>query len=76
MSVTEKAAQMVQADTNSLSPSAAGAAELGSVLSGGGSDPSNNSVQAWVTLADALKRWDAEAAAEPSKTAGDEADVR
>ncbi|MFC1642450.1 glycoside hydrolase family 3 protein, partial [Myxococcota bacterium] len=50
MSLRQKAAQMVQADSAAEDPAAVANLQLGSILSGGGSDPTDDSAQAWRDL--------------------------
>lgn len=53
MTRADKAAQMVQGDSAKLSAAQAASAKLGSVLSGGGSDPASGNGKAdWVTMID------------------------
>jgi beta-glucosidase len=58
MTLSEKIGQMTQVDSNALKDKAdIQKYALGSVLSGGGSDPTNNSAVAWQQLADECQSW-------------------
>ncbi len=58
MTLAEKIGQMTQADTVALKDkSHIQTYSLGSVLSGGGSDPADNSPQAWLQLAEECRSW-------------------
>ena len=58
MTLAEKIGQMTQVDSNALKDkSEIQKYALGSVLSGGGSDPTNNSAVAWKQLADECQHW-------------------
>lgn len=58
MTLAEKIGQMTQVDTAALADqSAIQKYALGSVLSGGGSDPADNSPNAWLQLAQACQSW-------------------
>lgn len=50
MSLVKKAAQMVQAERKSISPAEARSYGIGSVLSGGGSHPANNTPEGWAKM--------------------------
>ena len=52
MTLREKAAQMVQAERSSISPSDLAQYQIGSILSGGGSHPTNveDSYQVWLSM--------------------------
>lgn len=56
MTLEEKIGQMVQAERSSASPADVRDYFLGSILSGGGSTPTPNTVQAWVDMYDAYQR--------------------
>lgn len=53
MTLAQKIGQMVQTERMSISPEEVKAWHIGSVLSGGGSCPGDNTVQDWVTMNDA-----------------------
>jgi beta-glucosidase len=58
MTLDEKIGQMTQVDTDALEDkSHIQKYFLGSVLSGGGSDPANNSPQGWLSLANECQSW-------------------
>ena len=58
MTLAEKIGQMTQVDSNALrDKSHIQKYALGSVLSGGGSDPVNNSPVAWLQLAEECQSW-------------------
>ncbi|HEX5218049.1 MAG TPA: glycoside hydrolase family 3 N-terminal domain-containing protein [Verrucomicrobiae bacterium] len=58
MTLAEKIGQMTQVDSNALKDKAdIQKYALGSVLSGGGSDPTNNSAAAWRQLAEECQSW-------------------
>ena len=58
MTLAEKIGQMTQVDSAALADkSVIQKYALGSVLSGGGSDPTNNSALAWKQLADECQSW-------------------
>lgn len=50
MSLMKKAAQMVQAERNSITPAEARSYGIGSILSGGGSHPSDNTPLGWAKM--------------------------
>ena len=52
MTLAQKIGQMVQAERMSITPAQVKAWHIGSVLSGGGSCPGDNTVQDWVTMND------------------------
>ena len=53
MTLAQKIGQMVQTERMSITPDEVKAWHIGSVLSGGGSSPGDNSLQDWVTMNDA-----------------------
>ena len=53
MTLAQKLGQMTQAERTSISPQEVKSFHIGSVLSGAGSHPGDNSIQAWVTMNDA-----------------------
>ena len=58
MTLAEKIGQMTQVDTEALKDkSHIQKYSLGSVLSGGGSDPADNSPQSWLKLAEECQSW-------------------
>lgn len=50
MTIQEKAGQMIQAERGSIQPHEVTTYHIGSILSGGGSHPSENSVEGWNSL--------------------------
>jgi beta-glucosidase len=50
MTLAEKIGQMTQAEKNAIDPTKSGAYALGSILSGGGGSPSQNTPQAWYDM--------------------------
>jgi beta-glucosidase len=57
MTLAQKIGQMVQTERMSITPDEVRDWHIGSVLSGGGSSPGDNTVQEWVTMNDAY--WEA-----------------
>ena len=57
MTLAQKIGQMVQTERMSITPDEVRKWHIGSVLSGGGSSPGDNTVQEWVTMNDAY--WEA-----------------
>ncbi len=55
MSVQKKAAQMVQAERNSITPVQAKNYGIGSILSGGGSVPESNTAEGWAQMYNAYQ---------------------
>jgi beta-glucosidase len=53
MSLAQKIGQMTQAERASIDPQEVKSFHIGSILSGAGSHPGDNSIQAWVTMNDA-----------------------
>ena len=56
MDLADKVGQMTQAERSVVSPEAVAEYRLGSVLSGGGSAPEPNTVEAWADLVDGLQQ--------------------
>lgn len=56
MTLAEKIGQMTQVEKNSIIPEDVTAYFIGSVLSGGGGSPSNNTVESWVEMVEAFQR--------------------
>jgi beta-glucosidase len=55
MTLAEKIGQMTQVEKNSITPTAVAHAAIGSVLSGGGGNPSPNTPQAWAAMVRAFQ---------------------
>jgi len=56
MTLAEKIGQMTQVEKNSIIPEDVTAYFIGSVLSGGGGSPSNNTVESWVEMVEAFQQ--------------------
>ena len=56
MTLAEKIGQMTQVEKNSITPEDVTAYFIGSVLSGGGGSPSNNTVESWVEMVKAFQQ--------------------
>ena len=56
MTLDDKVGQMTQGERGSATPAQAAANRLGSILSGGGSTPAQNTPQAWADMVDAYQR--------------------
>ncbi|TET83138.1 MAG: glycoside hydrolase family 3 protein [Anaerolineales bacterium] len=56
MTLAEKIGQMTQVEKNSITPEDVTAYFIGSVLSGGGGSPSNNTVESWVEMVEAFQQ--------------------
>lgn len=56
MTLAEKIGQMTQAEKNAIKPSNSGAYNLGSILSGGGGYPDQNTPQAWYDMVNAYQQ--------------------
>jgi beta-glucosidase len=56
MTLAEKIGQMTQAEKNAINPTNTGAYYLGSVLSGGGGYPDQNTPQAWYDMVNAYQQ--------------------
>ena len=56
MTLAEKIGQMTQVEKNSIIPEDVTTYFIGSVLSGGGGSPSNNTVESWVEMVEAFQQ--------------------
>ena len=56
MTLAEKIGQMTQVEKNSIIPEDVTSYFIGSVLSGGGGSPSNNTVESWVEMVEAFQQ--------------------
>lgn len=56
MTIAEKIGQMTQIEKNAIDPANSGAYALGSILSGGGGSPSQNTPQAWYDMVNAYQQ--------------------